>query len=313
MSPNPRCSVIIPTYNCLELLPLAVASVRMQGIEDIEILVVDDASIDGTAEWLAAETARDPRLIPLHTERKGPSYTRNLALYQARAPIVGFLDADDLWWPNKLARALSVPRGSARRRLQLHRLSGRGPEGEVRGTCFDYWRPGYVDRRSCDFSIVPDAEFELLAVNVVGTSTVVASREALQNANGFAIGVAFCGGLGPLAATCGESSGRLLVRCDRDLSDAPDERHAKQERPDRGHARDCRTLPRRVRETGPPGVATGERADRHRRGRAGERPWRQLGRRARSPSRASQVAAAANCARCGGRCRRGLQKGGMTT
>ena len=169
-------------YNCLEFLPLAVASVRMQGIEDIEILVVDDASIDGTAEWLTAETARDPRLIPLHTERKGPSYTRNLALYQARAPIVGFLDADDLWWPNKLARALRFHEARPDVGFSFTDYLAASPEGEVRGTCFDYWRPGYVDRRSCDFSIVPDAELELLAVNVVGTSTVV----------GFARGVAKC-------------------------------------------------------------------------------------------------------------------------
>ena len=71
MSPSPRCSIIIPTYNCLDLLPAAIASVWMQDVDDIEILVIDDASTDGSAEWLAAEASRDPRVIPLHTERKG--------------------------------------------------------------------------------------------------------------------------------------------------------------------------------------------------------------------------------------------------
>jgi glycosyltransferase involved in cell wall biosynthesis len=160
----------------------------MQGIEDMEILVVDDASNDGTAEWLAAESSRDPRLVPLHTERKGPSYTRNLALNQARAPIVAFLDADDLWWPNKLARALKFHQARPEVGFSFTDYLAASPEGEVRGTCFDYWRPGYVDRQSCDFAIVPDAELELLAVNAVGTSTVVASRKALQNANGFELG-----------------------------------------------------------------------------------------------------------------------------
>ena len=60
MNANPRCSVIIPTYNCLDLLPHALASVRMQAVEDVEILIIDDASTDGTGEWLAAEAARDP-------------------------------------------------------------------------------------------------------------------------------------------------------------------------------------------------------------------------------------------------------------
>ena len=187
MSKDPRCSVIIPTYNCLDLLPLAVASVRMQGVEDIEIIVIDDASTDGTGEWLAAESARDPRVVPFNTERKGPSFTRNLAIFQAHAPIIAFLDADDLWWPNKLARALAFHEARPEVGFSFTDYLAATPEGEVRGTCFDFWRPGYLDRRTCDFTIVPDAELELLAANVVGTSTVVASRIALQNANGFAM------------------------------------------------------------------------------------------------------------------------------
>ncbi len=187
MNLNPRCSVIIPTYNCLDLLPLAVASVRMQGVEDVEILIIDDASTDGTADWLAAEASRDPRVIPLHTERKGPAYTRNLAIFQARAPIVAFLDADDYWWPMKLQRALSFHEAHPEVAFSFTDYLHVGAKGDVRRTCFDYWRPPYVDRETSDFAIVPDAELELLAVNVVGTSTVVASRIALQNANGFAV------------------------------------------------------------------------------------------------------------------------------
>ncbi|RBP16099.1 glycosyl transferase family 2 [Roseiarcus fermentans] len=186
MNADPRCSVIIPTYNTLDLLPHAVASVRMQGVEDIEILVIDDASTDGTAEWLAAEASRDPRVVPLHSERRGPSHTRNLAIFQARAPIVAFLDADDAWWPMKLERALAFHEGRPDVAFSFTDYLHVGPHGDVRRTCFDYWRPPYVDRETSDFKVVTDAELELLAVNVVGTSTVVASRQALQNANGFA-------------------------------------------------------------------------------------------------------------------------------
>ena len=53
--PRPRCSVVIPTYNCLTFLACALEGVRMQGVNDIEILVVDDASDDGASDWLAAE------------------------------------------------------------------------------------------------------------------------------------------------------------------------------------------------------------------------------------------------------------------
>ena len=187
MNANPRCSVIIPTYNCLDLLRHAVASVRTQAVEDIEILIIDDASTDGTGEWLAAEASRDPRIVPLRTERKGPSFTRNLALFQARAPIIAFLDADDTWWPGKLQHALAFHEANPEVAFSFTDFLHVGPRGDVRRTSFDYWRPPYVDRSTSDFTIVPDAELELLAVNVVGTSTVVASRKSLQNANGFAM------------------------------------------------------------------------------------------------------------------------------
>ena len=80
----------------------------MQAIEDLEILVVDDGSTDGTGEWLAKEAFLDRRIIPLQADGGGPGFARNLAISHARAPLVAFLDADDLWWPHKLARQLDI-------------------------------------------------------------------------------------------------------------------------------------------------------------------------------------------------------------
>ncbi len=186
MKRTPRCSVVIPTYNCLDFLPIAVASVWLQDIEDIEILVVDDASTDGTGAWLSREASRDARLIPLQGGGKGPGGTRNLAISQARAPIIAFLDADDYWWPNKLRSQLAFHEARSDVGFSFTDYLHVDPRGEVRGTCFEYWKPPYVDRSNFDFSIIENAELELLAANTVGTSTVVASRRALQNANGFA-------------------------------------------------------------------------------------------------------------------------------
>src|SRR4051794_37621137 len=56
----PRCSVILPTYNRLRTLPRAVASVLAQDEPDFELIIVDDASTDGTQRWLA--TLADPRI-----------------------------------------------------------------------------------------------------------------------------------------------------------------------------------------------------------------------------------------------------------
>src|SRR5262249_49063411 len=99
---------------------------------------------------------------------------------------IAFLDADDLWWPHKLARQLEYHGLNQDVGFSFTDYLHVDPRGEVRGTCFDYWRPAYIDRADFGFKTISDPEFELLAANVVGTSTVVASRKALQNANGFA-------------------------------------------------------------------------------------------------------------------------------
>ena len=186
MKPKPRCSVVIPTYNCLDFLPLAIASARTQAIDDLEILVVDDGSTDGTAKWLEQEARYDSRIIVLRSERKGPSFARNLAISRATAPFIAFLDADDLWWRHKLSRQLAFHERHRNFTFSFTDYLHLDPRGAARGSCFDYWRPSYVDRMSLDYSTVENAEFELLAANTVGTSTVVASASALHNENGFA-------------------------------------------------------------------------------------------------------------------------------
>jgi glycosyltransferase involved in cell wall biosynthesis len=104
---TPRCSVILPTYNRLRVLMRAIASVLAQDMSDFELLIVDDCSTDGTADWLKQQT--DPRIRAIAASRNGgPSAARNLGLEAARSPIVSFLDSDDVYRPNRLSRALTV-------------------------------------------------------------------------------------------------------------------------------------------------------------------------------------------------------------
>jgi glycosyltransferase involved in cell wall biosynthesis len=104
---SPRCSVVLPTYNRLRSLPRAVASVLAQDTPDIELIVVDDGSTDGTFAWLAK--LNDPRIRPLRSERNaGPSAARNRGLDAALAPIVAFLDSDDVYRPNRLSVPLQA-------------------------------------------------------------------------------------------------------------------------------------------------------------------------------------------------------------
>ncbi|MFN7999124.1 MAG: glycosyltransferase family A protein [Bryobacteraceae bacterium] len=92
-------SVIVPAYNAARFLPEAIASIRAQNWEPLEILLVDDGSTDETATVAAA-------LEGVRVFRKpngGAASARNFGLKEARGEWISFLDADDLWPPDKLS------------------------------------------------------------------------------------------------------------------------------------------------------------------------------------------------------------------
>ena len=96
----PLVSVVMPTYDRAAVLPRAIHSVLGQTMPDLELLVVDDGSSDGTAEVLAG--CADPRLRVLRTGHRGVSAARNAALAVASGELVAYLDTDNLWSPQFL-------------------------------------------------------------------------------------------------------------------------------------------------------------------------------------------------------------------
>jgi len=96
----PKVSVIIPTYNRLPILKEAVDSVLAQEFEDMELIIVDDGSTDGTAEEMKRYGGR-VKLIQ-HSQNKGVSAARNKGILHARGKYIAFLDSDDLWVKGKL-------------------------------------------------------------------------------------------------------------------------------------------------------------------------------------------------------------------
>jgi glycosyltransferase involved in cell wall biosynthesis len=105
MAQPPRVSVIVPTYNRIALLPAAIRSVQDQTLADWELIIVDDGSTDGTPAALEPLIRRDPRLRLLANQgASGPAGARNTGIRAARGAILGFLDSDDYWAPEKLAR-----------------------------------------------------------------------------------------------------------------------------------------------------------------------------------------------------------------
>ncbi len=94
-------SVIIPTYNRKSLLPRALDSVLAQSLQPLEILVIDDGSSDNTHLLLAHKF---PSVTWISQTNRGVSHARNIGVRKAHGQWIAFLDSDDYWDPNKLAR-----------------------------------------------------------------------------------------------------------------------------------------------------------------------------------------------------------------
>ena len=115
----PDVSVIIPTYNRGAMLQEAIASVLARYDVRLELIVVDDGSTDGSCEGLeraifAARPAAQVRFQLIRNERnRGVAAARNAGVAIATAPLIAFLDSDDLWAPTKLRRQIDFMRASS--------------------------------------------------------------------------------------------------------------------------------------------------------------------------------------------------------
>lgn len=91
----PLLSIIVPVYNILEYLPRCVHSITAQTYENLEILLVDDGSTDGTGELCDTLAKEDERIRVFHKENGGSSSARNLGIAEAKGEYLGFVDSDD--------------------------------------------------------------------------------------------------------------------------------------------------------------------------------------------------------------------------
>ncbi|MEO1669288.1 MAG: glycosyltransferase family A protein [Cyanobacteria bacterium J06631_2] len=101
-----KVSIIIPVYNAAKTIVETIDSVRQQTIDDWELIVVNDGSTDNTLEIVAA--INEPRLKIISFPNGGVAQARNLGVAEARGSYIAFLDADDLWVPDKLERQLQA-------------------------------------------------------------------------------------------------------------------------------------------------------------------------------------------------------------
>ena len=99
---EPKVSVIIPIYNVGEYLNKTVRSVVNQTLREIEIVLVDDGSVDNSPSMVDEWSQKDTRIIPIHKTNGGVTSARNTGLQKAIGEYVFFLDGDDYILPHSL-------------------------------------------------------------------------------------------------------------------------------------------------------------------------------------------------------------------
>nr|BEK66801.1 glycosyltransferase family A protein [Kitasatospora purpeofusca] len=103
----PLVSVVMPVYNSAQTLGAAVRSVLAQTHIDLELLITDDGSTDGSMDLIMEFARQDNRVLPQSApERGGAARARNLSIARASGDYIAFLDSDDLWLPSKAERQI---------------------------------------------------------------------------------------------------------------------------------------------------------------------------------------------------------------
>lgn len=112
MAESPRVSVVMPTRDRAALLRRAVDAVLRQTVRELELIVVDDASRDATADVLRDLERADPRVrVVRNRTARGAAAARNRGAELARAPCLAFMDDDVQWRPHTLERQLAALEG----------------------------------------------------------------------------------------------------------------------------------------------------------------------------------------------------------
>lgn len=188
-------SVIIPVFNRKRFIGDAIASVLGQSYRNIEVIVIDDGSTDGTRG--VVESFRDDRrLCYRYQENSGkPSVVRNRALSLARGEYVCFLDSDDILSSDSIERRLEVLRSNPdvgavcadwldfRGNFSRNKLV---PSYILRGQFLEKLPEALVKRRFDDVVVYGhDFIYEMFYTNVIKTSTVMVRRKLLDEEGHF--------------------------------------------------------------------------------------------------------------------------------
>lgn len=159
-------SIIIPAYNAEKVVGEAIESALSQTYKDIEIIVIDDCSTDGTFAVLESYGEKDPRVRAIKNEKNmGVSETRNRGVSLARGDYIAFLDSDDVWRESKLASQMKLAKENPDCPIIYTGVSHMNAEGEMYGYVLSV--PERVNYKT------------LLKQNIIICSSVLAKKNVL--------------------------------------------------------------------------------------------------------------------------------------
>jgi glycosyltransferase involved in cell wall biosynthesis len=168
----PLVTVVLPTHNGMPYLPQAVASILDQTLRDLSLLIIDDGSNDGTADYL--ESLTDPRVHVVLGSHRGLGTVLNQGLELCRSEFLARMDADDLSWPRRLEQQLAFLRSR--------------PEVGMLGTQFEYMagnrKPVLSPSLPCDHATITA---ELLQGNLAIVHASAVFRTAILRRIGYRI------------------------------------------------------------------------------------------------------------------------------
>ena len=114
LTPRPQVSVVVPVWNAERYIATTLRSIRDQDFTEIEVLVVDDCSTDGSADIIQGFVRADPRFKYYKSPSNfgGPAGPRNIGIGAAQGEFIAFCDADDIWVNYKLSLQLEKLRAT---------------------------------------------------------------------------------------------------------------------------------------------------------------------------------------------------------
>jgi len=209
-------SVVIPSYNRAYCIATTVDSVLAQTHKNVEILIVDDGSSDGTRDLIADRYRGEPRVRYIHQSNAGVSAARNHGLRLARGQFVALLDSDDIWLPWKVEAQLRCLEALPTAGMIWTDMDAIGPDGELqqrryltkmyssyrkftRDQLFRESRPlssidaGLARTLSDPQVFLGDIFSPMITGNLVHTSTVLLRRERFEKVREFDVDLRYSG------------------------------------------------------------------------------------------------------------------------